>query len=382
MGIGTTVELSFETQQDPDTGVRLVRLTPDNAICHRTYFYQKSFTSDGGHLLFAGNFDHHWNYYLLDMANQSARQLTEGSGDNTFGGFLSTDDESFYYVKHKRSLMRVQLSDGKHTSVYEVPDGWVGYGTWVPNSACTKVVGIEIADSDYMPLTDWKKFAEMYHRNPHCRLISIDLNTGERKVISDQNTWLGHPIYRPFDDSTVAFCHEGPHDLVTTRMWMVNEDGTHVRKVHEQAPGESCTHEFWVPDGSRMIFVSYLRGESDRWICSVEPDGAESSRVMQMPPCSHIMSNYDGTMLVGDGSDTPVDVANADGHELENDPYLYVFDLTRKETRKLCRHDTSWEVLDGSRQVNHPHPSFTPDEKQVMFGSDKDGSPAIYLADL
>ncbi len=48
--------------------------------------------------------------------------------------------------------------------------------------------------------------------------------------------WLGHPIYRPFDDHTVAFCHEGPHDLVDARMWLVNEDGSHVRKVKAHAP--------------------------------------------------------------------------------------------------------------------------------------------------
>lgn len=69
----------------------------------------------------------------------------------------------------------------------------------------------------------------------------------------------GTPIYRPFDDHTVAFCHEGPHDLVDARMWLVNEDGSHVRKVKAHAPCESCTHEFWVPDGSALIYVSYLK---------------------------------------------------------------------------------------------------------------------------
>ncbi|WP_196160741.1 oligogalacturonate lyase family protein [Reinekea sp. G2M2-21] len=382
MAIGNQVQLDFHQENDPDTGVEITRLTPLDAICHRPYFYQKCFTNDGSHLLFAGNFDGHWNYYLLELNQQIARQLTEGDGDNSFGGFLTTDETALFYVKYNRQLMRVELKDGSHKTMYEVPDGWVGYGTWVPNSECTKVVGIEIDERDYMPLTDWEKFAEQYHRKPHCRLISIDLATGERSVISDQQTWLGHPIYRPFDDNTVAFCHEGPHDLVETRMWMVDEDGQNMRKVHDQEPGESCTHEFWVPDGSRMIFVSYLRGESDRWICSVDPAGTQSVREMKMPPCSHIMSNSDGSLLVGDGSDTPVDVADTNGHEHTSDPYLYILDLNTKKSRKLCRHDTSWDVLEGSRQINHPHPSFTPDESHVLFGSDKDGSPAIYLAKL
>ena len=82
-------------------------------------------------------------------------------------------------------------------------------------------------------------------------------------------------------------------------------------------------------------------------------------------------------MLVGDGSETPVDVADTDGHELVNDPYLYVFDLESKQVNKLCRHNTSWAVLEDSHQVNHPHLSFTPDDSQVLFDSDKDGSPAF-----
>jgi oligogalacturonide lyase len=48
----------------------------------------------------------------------------------------------------------------------------------------------------------------------------------------------------------------------------------------------------------------------------------------------------------------------------------------------VARHSSSWRVLDGDRQVTHPHPSFTPDEKQVLFSSDKDGLPALYLADI
>ena len=33
-------------------------------------------------------------------------------------------------------------------------------------------------------------------------------------------------------------------------------------------------------------------------------------------------------------------------------------------------------------QMTHPHPSFTPDESAILFSSDKDGKPAIYIAKL
>ncbi|TDX17768.1 oligogalacturonide lyase [Buttiauxella sp. BIGb0552] len=382
MAKGMRVKLVYEVSQDPDTGVEVTRLTPPEVTCHRNYFYQKCFTQDGSKLLFAGEFDGDWNYYLLDIAAAEAVQLTEGTGDNTFGGFLSPDDKSLYYVKNERTLLEVNLETLVEREVYRVPADWVGYGTWVANSDCTKLVGIEISKDDWVPLNDWKIFHDFFHKGPNCRLLRVDLQTGESAVIHQEKNWLGHPIYRPFDDNTVAFCHEGPHDLVDARMWMVNEDGSNVRKVKEHAEGESCTHEFWVPNGSSLMYVSYLKGQQGRTIYSYNPDNGENTEVMQMPACSHLMSNFDGSLLVGDGSGTPVDVKDTSGYTIDNDPYLYAFDVAKKAYFRVARHDTSWATFANSRQVTHPHPSFTPDDSAILFSSDKDGKPALYIAKM
>ncbi len=378
--------LRFETRTDAVTGARVTRLTPADVTCHRNYFYQKCFTQDGGRLLFGAEFgpapSPNWNYHLLDLASQTALQLTEGEGENTFGGFLSPDDRLLYFVRGERRLIRLTLDDLHEEVVYTVPEGWVGYGTWVANTACTKMVGIEIAAADWFPLTDWRKFHEMFHRRPRCRLIRIDLAGGARDVILEQQGWLGHPQYRPGDDRTVAYCHEGPHDLVDARMWFIDEDGSHRRCGKQHRKGESCTHEFWVPDGSAMVYVSYTAGEPERWICSLDPVTLQDRRLMAMPPCSHLMSNQRGTLLVGDGCGTPADVADTSGHEVRTDPFLHLFDLTAGRSRRIAQHASSWRVYKDSRQVTHPHPSFTPDERQVLFSSDCDGEPALFLADL
>jgi oligogalacturonide lyase len=308
--------------------------------------------------------------------------LTNGAGENTFGGFLSPDDRSLYFVRAERQLIRLDLETLDEDVAYTVPEGWVGYGTWVANSACTKIVGIEIAADDWFPLSDWTKFNEMFDRKPRCRLFSVDLRTGRQTVILEQKGWLGHPQYRPGDDHTVAYCHEGPHDLIDARMWFCNEDGTNVRCGKEHAEGESCTHEFWVPDGSAMIYVSYLKGHKERYIWSLDPVNLKTTQITAMPPCSHLMSNHDGTLLVGDGCETPADVDDTGGYQVKNDPYLHLFDLKAGSERSIARHDSSWRVYKGNRQVTHPHPSFTPDQKQVLYTSDHEGEPAMYLADL
>jgi oligogalacturonide lyase len=380
----TVRTLAFTTQTDPDTGARLTRLTPPDAICHRLYFYQKCFTQDGRRLVFGGGFgpDPDWHYHLLDLDSGECRQLTDQPGENTFGGFLTPDDRALIFVRDKRQLVRLELASLRETVAYTVPDGWVGYGTWVANTACTKMVGIEIRASDWFPLSDWQKFREMFFRRPRCRLIRIDLATGQRETIHEDDCWLGHPQYRPHDDHTVAFCHEGNHDLVDARMWFIDEDGRNLRCGKRHAPGESCTHEFWVPDGSAMVYVSYLKGRPERCIRALDPVTLADRELTVMPPCSHLMSNHDGTLIVGDGCASPSDVDDAHGYAIEPDPYLHLFDLRNGSTRRIARHDSSWSVIQGDRQVTHPHPSFTPDERQVLFSGDKAGAPGLWLADL
>ncbi len=300
--------------------------------------------------------------------------MTEGAGDNTFGGFLSDDDKSLWYVKNNRELRCVDLSSFAERIVYKVDDEWVAYGTWVANSDCTKLVGIEINKRDWQPLTDWGKFRAFYFTNPECRLINIDLRTGERRVMLQENRWLGHPIYRPFDDNTVAFCHEGPRDAIDARMWLINEDGSNVRKVRQHATGESFTHEFWVPDGSALYYVEHKENDSNRYLCSAHPQTLENRQLMAIPPCSHLMSNHDGSLIVGDGA------PHNTGDISLNDPFIWVFDIHAGTQKAICQHNTSWKVLDGDRQVTHPHPSFSPDNKWVLYTSDEEGMPALYLA--
>lgn len=380
MAKGSVVSLAFTDYTDDDTGIAYQRLTPTDVICHRNYFYQKCFTHDGRQLLFAGDFDQgNRNYYLLDLEQQQARQLTEGKGDNTFGGFLSQDEKSLFYVKNGRDLRQVDLESLEERTIYTVADDWVGYGTWVANTECTQLVGIEIAKSCWQELSDWKIFREYYYTNPTCRLINVDIATGQQEVILQEDRWLGHPIYRPFDSNTIAFCHEGPHDVVE-RMWLINRDGSNMRRVKQQAEGESCTHEFWIPDGSALAYVSYFKGKTERLISKADPATLADQPIMNMPSCSHLMSNYDGSLMVGDGCDAPVDVTDQGNYEIVSDPFLYVLNTHTKEAHKLVKHSTSWDVLDGDRQITHPHPSFSPDDNWVLYTSDAEGVPALYRA--
>lgn len=383
MAKGNKIRFEYLETTDPDTGVRVTRLSPPEVACPRNYFYQKCFSNDGSQLLFGGEFNDAFNIWMLDLPSGMARQITDGTGNNYHGAYLSPDDQFLFYTKGGREHRRVDLASLEEKIVYSVPPEWKGAGTWVANSACTRIAGMEILAADQLTGgSGWERFRKQFDAKPRQRLIDIDIASGEARVVLDQQRYMGHPMFRPFDDCIMGFCHEGPHDLVDARMWFINADGTQLRKVKEHAPHESCMHEFWVPDGSKLMYVSYTKGDQDRFIGVADPLTLKNENIMAMPPCAHLMSNFDGSLLVGDGAGQLGDVSDKEGHAFEADPYIHLFDVQTRTHRKICRHDTSWREYKGNTQATHPHPSFTPDEKRVLYSSDRDGKPALYLADL
>ena len=86
------------------------------------------------------------------------------------------------------------------------------------------------------------------------------------------------------------------------------------------------------------------------------------------PVCAVCMTNAYNTLMTGDG-------------QLREKPFIYLANLADKTETVLCRHDTSWKSY-GNTQDAHPHPAFSPDGKKIVFTSDRDGLPGIYMIDL
>jgi len=55
----------------------------------------------------------------------------------------------------------------------------------------------------------------------------------------------------------------------------------------------------------------------------------------------------------------------------------YVQQETGVRVRRLCRHDTSWRT-----QNSHPHPALSPDDRWVVFTSDRGGKCQVYMAQV
>lgn len=171
------------------------------------------------------------------------------------------------------------------------------------------------------------------------------------------------------------------------------------------------THEFWLPDGSRLAFVyRETTGEKREDIRMINPDTMEEEVWMRCSPYAHFICDRQNRYMVGDaqGSDVPIHLLNtkqpgeadggkADGEkpgethkertvaeqpeEVRND-FIYLVDVEGRSEQRLCYHGTSWSAAYGNPQDSHPHPCFTEDGKYVIFVSDREGTPCIYRVNL
>lgn len=85
-------------------------------------------------------------------------------------------------------------------------------------------------------------------------LYTIDIATGETKVIHRSNDWLNHLQCSPTDPQQILFCHEGPWHYVD-RTWIIRTDGTGLTQVHPRTIDmEIGGHEFFSPDGRTVWY--------------------------------------------------------------------------------------------------------------------------------
>jgi oligogalacturonide lyase len=177
------------------------------------------------------------------------------------------------------------------------------------------------------------------------------------------------------------FCHEGPWSLVKSRVWFIDPDGTNLRegRKRQRPPGDMAElwgHEYWLADSSRAAYVYFPEKYGrDATVRLLDPDTLTEDVLMPVSRYSHFISNRDNSLIVGDGH-VPAD---------EN---IYVVDTQRRTERLLCRHASSNKPYLHPRtgkpntQEVHPHPCFSPDSRQVVFSSDRDGGPAVYVVDV
>lgn len=371
MSKGDLKENKFYEYIDAFSGNKVIQLTSSNDFNHHPYFYNKSITNDNRYLIYGNKTKGTRNLFKMDLNDGTSVQLTGAEGINEFFTILSSDDRFIIYTK-ERQIIKLYLDSLEEDLIYEIPDGWSMNEENTPSlSSDDRFIVVTLIKSEdiYQAEGDWAIFVKQWHKMPRCRIEMIDIESKNSTIVCEEKYWMGQVQFRPNDNSTLSFCHEGPWQKVDARIWFINSDGSNLRCAKPREGKEQFGHEYWLKDGSKIGFMYFPRLYGrNATIRFIDPDTLEEEILMKCAGYSHCMSNHDNSRIVGDGNGTDI-------------PYIYLIDVKNKKEEALCEHGTSWNAY-GHTQDSHPHPTFSPDGSFIIFTSDKTGSPAIYKVTL
>jgi len=333
---------------DPAAGVPLTALTTSTARDDKIYQTHRSWTPDG--------------HFLIFYSERTGRPEMFARCEKTGEIVQLTDAESFAYVDmhHRRNVLYLlegrtvvsldlntvieARSSAAERRIVSLPDEYEG------------LLGGSL-DAD-----DRRLYLGLSHRNDNrTSLVRLDLVTGEFATILAVDFRIGHVQANPSLPGIIMYCKETGGDT-DQRMWVVNADGTGNRPFYRETYDEWVTHEvWWGPD--RALFAIWPKNRAMRH----KPHGAAS--VGRRDGAAVVVHNQYPYWHVVGSPDLKYAVADTFAGE------LWLINIAEGKRKLLTRGHRPPEARP------HPHPSFSPDGKRILFCSGRWGNPDLVVVD-
>lgn len=407
---------------DALTGHRIVKISRE-AGSASLYFHQNSYTPQGDKMVISVPN----GVAVVTLADWSVKPLVTGKDLQLL--FTGRRTRTAYYASGPRNdgggtktIFGVDIDSGKVRRIATVERGSIGsinadetllLGQWAASEKPLQPDGTqkqggqpEIRQQfgqaayaangpDGKPLS----FAEAKEVRLNERLeakipieiFTIDIRTGERRVVVASTDWLNHVQFSPTDPGLIMYCHEGPWHKVD-RIWTVRADGSANTLVHKRTMNmEIAGHEFFSPDGKWIWYdLQTPRGEVF-WLAGYEiATGKRKWFALDRNLWSvHYNQSPDMKIFSGDGGDsemvahapdgkylylfTPKDVPDVAGIHAENSEHLISpGTFVPEKIVDMRKHDYRLE----------PNITFTPDGKWMVFRSNMEGENHIYAVEV
>ncbi|HNT76245.1 MAG TPA: oligogalacturonate lyase family protein [Anaerolineae bacterium] len=384
--MGQTWPSEIREWTDPKTGRVIRQLTQTGNNVH-LYFTENSFDARENFIIFvsdraagrdcAPEDNPHYNLFRLTLDDGVITQLTDEP--TAVHSITKTPDSRLIVYTVGPCIRCLDTATGVTTTVYEETGGFrIGAPSISPNRRYIAFCRNERIDTPRGP--NYTGFKESFYRTKDGRITLAYLDHAEWLDVFTDTHWLGHFQFCPDDGTLATFCHEGPWNLVTQRIWLLDFVSRAVWPCYRQDEQDTIGHEFWTHDG--YVFFDDRGPGHDGTITSsrtqavaVETAVNQNTlipfvgladrrgnlvRRIDMPYyCNHYHANPDNTVLVGDDVDE-----------------LVLIDISGEKTHlePLCAHGTSWHT-----QSSHCHPTWSWDGRRILYASDKGGKVNLYL---
>jgi oligogalacturonide lyase len=386
MTVGRTYAPEWREYNDPLTGRRVRQLTDSPAEDYHFYFYNPSITPDGKYLIFFSERSGASNLFRLDLRSGLIVQLTDARparaeywpfteavmGVGACLAALGNHSQEVFYFEGT-DLFAVEIESLKRRQLLSLPADrrpsilqadasgeTLVFATW------DEALFMERSQRAYAG----EKFPdEHFFQETTSTIVRMDSVTGQaEEVLRMEKFWINHVLVNPLNRDLILFCHE--YSELPDRMWLLDVANGQYEPFPGQGADEWYQHEFWSGDGGRVCFHGGASGDETLGFCGwCSSDSAAYQKFHHTTPgraYAHYNLHADGTTMVTDGEAHPGCISKV--HLCDG----------RQEFEALCRHD-SYKF--GDDQRCHPHPSFTPDGRQVIFTSNRTGASNVYLTD-
>lgn len=389
---------------DPLTGHRIVRLSPDQGGSN-LYFHQNAYLAGGGELVFnsAGRImmtkvPSGAPTVLLEDRTARLMFTSRKSRLIYFAKTLPGDAGSEYFTLNPDTRAVKSIARGIKGSIGSInADETLLLGQIqlapAPSSAAPGYPYAKGPDGRTLTYAETREvnLNERLEAKVPMEIFTINIATGERKVVRAATDWLNHIQFSPTDPGLIMFCHEGPWHKVD-RIWTIRTDGTGLRKIHTRAMNmEIAGHEFFSADGRTIWYdLQTPRGEKF-WLASLDlATGARTWLHLERDEWSvHFNISHDGKLFLGDGGDAEMVAHAPDGKYMylfRAEPIPDVAGISAPNAAELIRPGRLVaEKLVDMRSHDYrvePNATFTPDNKWVVFGGNFHGTRHVYAVEV
>ncbi|MEI6465958.1 MAG: oligogalacturonate lyase family protein [Verrucomicrobiota bacterium] len=374
---------------DPQTGHRVIRLSPDTGGSS-LYFHQRSYTPEGDKLVIRTR----EGLVAVDLktlgVSPPAQELILANAAPIATAWRTR--EAYFFSRDENALKAVHLDSKAVRLVVKLPPQVRG-GQFALNCDESLLVAIG-PDPDGKTIPRQPPVAgrggtleAQWAAGTPKMIFTVNVKTGEMKVIHRENDWTNHLQCSPTDPQQILFCHEGPWHF-NDRTWTVRADGGPARLLHERTMNmEIEGHEFFGPDGKTVWYDLQTPRSTVFWLANVNLEtGARTWYNLKREEWSvHYNVSPDGKLFAGDGGGRgSVAAQSPDGETLTppgNGQWMYLFrpvrvrgssyrdqkpliDIGYLKSERLV--DMSQHDYSKDRGVE-PNLTFTPDGKWLVF---------------